>query len=120
MDDWLNAERELFQIPESELVERNDKIEARVSAPGFEPSDVQVIAMSDALIAKAQSTHQHDGSDGDVSFCEFDRKTLFRRLDLPKPINVDQVSANPDKGVLQLTALKLRPGDQSGRHSIAA
>jgi HSP20 family molecular chaperone IbpA len=31
---------------------------------------------------------------------------MFRRFDLPEPINVDKVTANLDKGVLQLIALK--------------
>ena len=58
MYDWLSAERELFRIPESELVDRNEKFETRVSAPGFEPADLELIAMPDALIVKAQSTHR--------------------------------------------------------------
>jgi len=77
MDDWLNAERELFQVPESELVERNEKFEARVNAPGFEPSDVQVIAMPDALIVKAQSSHRHDETEGDVRFLRVRPESKF-------------------------------------------
>ena len=48
MDDWLSAERDLFRIPESELVERDGKFEARISAPGFDPADVHVTALPDA------------------------------------------------------------------------
>lgn len=106
MNDWLSAERDLFRIPESELVERDGKFEARVSVPGFDPRDMHVTALPDALIVKGSSTHGHDESEGHIRFCEFDQKTLFRRFDLPEPINVDKVTANLDKGVLQLTALK--------------
>jgi len=106
IQDWLDAERQLFRIPESELLERDGKFEARISAPGFDPGDVKVIATPDAPIVKASSSHKHDQSEEGVRFCEFDQKTLFRRLDLPEPINVDKVTANPDNGVLQLTALK--------------
>lgn len=116
MQDWLDAERQLFRIPESDLLERDGKFEARVSAPGFDPGEVKVIAMPDALIVKASSTHKHDENEGGVRFCEFDRKTLFRRLDLPEPINVEKVTANLDKGVLQLTAMK----SGRGQHSHAA
>jgi HSP20 family molecular chaperone IbpA len=104
--DWLTAERDLFRIPESELVEREGKFEARVAAPGIDPSDVTVTALPDALIVQGSTVHKHEHSDGDVRFCEFDQRTLFRRFDLPERINVDQVTASLDKGVLQLTARK--------------
>src|SRR6185437_10581718 len=97
MNDWLSAERDLFRVPESELMERDGKFVARISAPGIEPSDVTVTAMPDALIVKGSTSHTHEHNDGDVRFCEFDQRTIFRRFDLPEPINVDQVTANLDK-----------------------
>jgi len=106
VDDWLLAERDLFRLPESELIERDGKYEARVSAPGIDADDVRVTALPDALIVKGSSTHKHERTDGDIRFSEFDQRTMFRRFDLPEPINVDKVTANLDKGVLQLTALK--------------
>jgi HSP20 family molecular chaperone IbpA len=106
VDDWLSAERDLFRLPESELIEKDGKFEARVSAPGIDPEDVKVTALPDALIVKGSSTHKNERADGDIRFSEFDQRTLFRRFDLPEPINVDKVTANLDKGVLQLTALK--------------
>jgi HSP20 family molecular chaperone IbpA len=106
VDDWLLAERDLFRLPESELIERDGKFEARVSAPGIDADDVTVTALPNALIVKGSSTHKHERTDGDIRFCEFDQRTIFRRFDLPEPINVDKVTANLDKGVLQLIALK--------------
>src|SRR6185437_9962474 len=102
-------------------MERDGKFVARISAPGIEPSDVTVTALPDALIVKGSTSHTHEHNDGDVRFCEFDQRTIFRRFDLPEPINVDQVTANLDKGVLQLTARKStqqRTGSSKG--SIAA
>jgi HSP20 family molecular chaperone IbpA len=120
MQDWLDAERQLFRIPESELLDRDGKFEARVSAPGFNPGDVKVIAMPDALIVKASSSHTHDRNEDGVRFCEFGQKTLFRRLDLPEPINVERVTANLDNGVLQVTAIKSKSETMHGQHSHAS
>jgi HSP20 family protein len=106
LDDWFAAERDLFHIPASELVEKEGKFEATVSAPGFEPGDVKITALPDALIVRAESTHKHDKTEGDVRFCEFGQKSLFRRFELPEPINLDKVTAELDKGVLRLTAFK--------------
>lgn len=118
--DWLTAERDLFSVPESELMERDGKFVARISTPGIDPADVTVTALPDALIVKGSTTHKHEHDDGDVRFCEFDQKTLFRRFDLPERINVDQVTASLDKGMLQLTARKAPQQSGSGKSLRAA
>jgi len=87
-------------------VEKAGKFEIQVNAPGFGPADVQITALPEALIVKASSMHKHDKSEANVRFCEFGEKTLFRRFDLPEPIDVDKVTADLDKGVLRLTAFK--------------
>lgn len=120
VDDWLEAERDLFQIPESELVEQGDEFEIKVNAPGFNPADVRVTVLPDALFVRAWFTHKHDESEGNVRFCEFCQKALFRRFDLPEPINLDKVTANLDQGVLHLTAIKANQADVQKAQASAA
>lgn len=79
-DDWLNAERDLLRVPESELVEQDGKFEVRVGAPGFTPGDVQVTDLPDDLIVKASFTHKHDKSEGNMQFCPFGQKTCSAAL----------------------------------------
>lgn len=54
--------------------------------------------LSGALSVKAVSTHTHSEKDGNVRFCEFGQKSLYRRFDLPEPINLDKVTADMNKG----------------------
>jgi hypothetical protein len=42
----------------------------------------------------------------EVHFCEFGQRQLFRRLDLPAPINPDKVTATLDRGILHMVAEK--------------
>ena len=67
----LNAERD--QSVRLKL-QQSGKFEVRMNAPGFEPGDVKVTALPDALIVKAASTHTHTGKEANVRFCEFGRK----------------------------------------------
>jgi HSP20 family protein len=80
----------------------------RVAVPGFDAKDIHVTvtAIPGALIVNAQAKHNHEQSEGDVYFCEFGRRHLYRQIDLPAPINPDKVTANLEHGVLQLTAEK--------------
>ena len=79
---------------------------ARIAVPGFDAKDIQVSAMPVALVIQAETAHTHEGKSGDVCFCEFSGKQLFRRLDLPASVDVDKVSASVDNGILQITAPK--------------
>lgn len=119
MEDWFNAERDLLRIPEAEFVEHDGEFKLQINAPGFDAGDIHVTALPDALIVKGTSTHEHDATEGNVHFCEFDRKTLFRRFDLPKAIDPDGVTADLDKGVLRLTARKQEREPEKGE-SIAS
>jgi HSP20 family protein len=88
------------------LIENKDDFRARVALPGFEAKDLEVDAAPNALVVRAESTHTHEGKEGDVRFCEFSGKKMFRRLDLPADIDVDKVTASLDKGILEVTAPK--------------
>jgi HSP20 family molecular chaperone IbpA len=109
LDDWLKAERELIWAPESDLVEKNGQFQLQIAVPGFDAKDIKVTAFSDALAVCAESAHRHEKSDGNVYFCEFGEKTLFRKFELPAPIDVDKVTARLEKGVLQISAAKNEP-----------
>jgi len=106
LEDWLQAERDLVLSPPSELVDDEKQFTARVAMPGFDAKDIHVSAMPDALVIQAGATHSHEGKAGNVRFCEFSEKQLFRRLDLPASVDVDKVKASVDKGILQITAPK--------------
>lgn len=107
LDDWLRAELDTTWVPVFELLERGKDFQLQVSLPGVEARDIQVSAFRDALIVRAEAAHTHEGKSDGVCFCGRAEKMLFRRLELPAPINVDKVSASLNKGVLQVTAPKL-------------
>ena len=109
VDDWLQAEREVVWSPASELVDDKKEFRARIALPGFDAKDIQVSAMPDALVIQADTSHTHEGKSGNVCFCEFSEKNLFRRLPLPASIDVDKVTASVEKGILEITAPKATP-----------
>jgi len=106
LDDWLQAEREVVWSPASELVENKDEFCARLALPGFDAKDLEVTATPNAVIVRGESTHTHEGKEGEVCFCEFSGKKLFRRVDLPSEIDVNKVTASLDKGMLEIDAPK--------------
>lgn len=113
LDDWLEAEREVVWSPPSELIEKKDAYRARIAVPGFEANEVQVAATPEALIVEAESAHTHNINEGDVRMCEFSGKKLYRRIDLPSKINVEQATASLNNGILEVSAPKVEAAKQA-------
>jgi HSP20 family molecular chaperone IbpA len=109
LKDWLQAERDEVWSPAAELVEDEKEFKARITLPGFDAKEIEVTALPDALVVQAAAAHNHEGESGNVCFCEFSEKELFRRLDLPASVDVDKVTASLDKGMLQINAPKAAP-----------
>ena len=106
LEDWLQAERDIVESPEAELVEKDGKFQVRVAVQGFDVKDIRVTAMPTTLFVYAETKQKQEKREGDVYFSEFGQKQVFRRLDLPAPINVENVTASLDRGVLQIMASK--------------
>jgi len=106
LNDWLQAEDDLLTIPKSDLVETDGRFEMQVAVPGFDAKDIEVDALPDAVIVRAENSHKHETKDDRIQFCEFSQKALFRRFDLPTPVDLDHVTAEFDKGLLKISAPK--------------
>jgi HSP20 family protein len=112
VDDWLRAERDVIWSPAVELTERDRDFRARIALPGFNEKNLRVTAAPEALIVEAENTHSHNGRKDGVLLCEFSGKRLFRRLELPAPIDVDKVTAALDQGILLVHAPKAAQSKQ--------
>ena len=91
LEDWLQAEREL--TPETELSEKDREFQARINVSGVEPKDIRVIALPNSILLQGSN--------------------FFRRLEFPRPIDLDRVVAKFDRGILQVIAPK-------GQEAVAA
>jgi len=111
-DTFVEEERDVIWSPTVELIESARDFRARIALPGFRGKNLKVTAAPEALIVEARNTHSHDGTKDGVLLCEFSDKRLFRRLELPAPINVDKVTATLDRRILWVHAPKVAQADQ--------
>ena len=106
LDHWFRAERDLLQVPEAHMIEKDKSFHLHVAVPGLDEKDLKITALPNALIISAASKHKHSGINGDLHLCAFGDKRLFRRFDLSAPINTHKVHATVDNGLLKVTAFK--------------
>jgi HSP20 family molecular chaperone IbpA len=139
LEDWFAAERELFRFPESEIKETESCFEIRAAVPGFRAEDLQVQVLPELIVieGKAEEARPSPVADPAVAvnaedktapltdaapadspmmpkdekliFTEFGSKRLFRQYRLPMAVDVNEVRATLDKGILTVSARKKEP-----------
>ena len=107
LDDWFRAEHELLGRPTAELAEKDSSYQVQVALPGFEAKDIEVTATPTGLIVHAATEKQNKTEENSVLWTEFGSSDVYRRFEVPIAINVDQVTAKLDNGILQINAPKV-------------
>jgi HSP20 family molecular chaperone IbpA len=104
MEDWLQAERELFFVPQAEITETPNGIKITIEAKGFDTKDFEVIALPREVLVEAKHEKiAHNGHKGSKDET-FETKCLYRRFELATPININKVKATIDHGELRIEA----------------
>jgi HSP20 family molecular chaperone IbpA len=106
IEDWLKAEREVLGWPAVEMAENDKEYEFQMTLAGFDAKEVEVTALPSEIIVHAQTKSEKKTEESNVTSTEFGSSDVYRRFELPQPINVDRTKARLDKGVLQITAAK--------------
>lgn len=104
MENWLQAEQELFWRPAVELTEKDDSFLLEVALPGFEAKDLDIEVTDEDVLLKAEAVHEHNEDKGTIHFCSFARGKMFHTIHLPRKIDTEKVTTEFRNGMLRLTA----------------
>jgi HSP20 family protein len=104
LEDWTQAERELFWRPALELCENDGQFQLEAAISGVEAKDITIEVTPEDIILRADINHEHKNEKGTVHYCEFESGSMFRSIHLPKRIDPDKVRAEFRNGLLHLTA----------------
>ncbi len=98
LEDWLAAERELFNVPKAEMTEDEHVFTMAVDVAGFEDADVHVTAEPDQIVIAAEMEKTADG------FRE--TQSMFRRF-VVTAIDPAKVTARVEGKMLTIVAPKV-------------
>lgn len=102
MDDWFRAERELFNVPASDLTETEGAYHLVASVPGLEGKDIELTATPHEIVVRGSSECESKREEGATLISERCHNEVFRRYELAAPIDVEKVSAKVAEGVLRV------------------
>ena len=109
LEDWVQAERDLFWVPPAELAETEGEVELTVAVPGFDPQDVHVTAQPGEIVIRGDHERRTEKKEKGVLYSEFDQKALYRRFEIALPIDIGHVTAKVENGMLTVKAPKKAP-----------
>jgi len=117
VDDWIQAEHDLFWVPQAELTETESEFKVKAGVPGFEAKDLDITVQPCEILIQGNSEKHEEKTEEGVAYTEFGAKSLYRRFELATPIEIGAVTANVENGMLTVTAPKKK---QSGKEIAAA
>lgn len=114
LDNWLQAESELFEPTPIDVKESPDGLKLFADVRGFAPKEIEVDLEPRrvTIIGKQQSGAQQQS--GSISVARHRATRMLRSLQLPVEIDTRLASARVERGVLELDMKKLRPAKSNG------
>jgi HSP20 family protein len=88
--------------PAIDVVEKDDKFVAKVELPGVHEEDVDVIIMGDMMIIEGEKQAESEVKKKGYSYTETSYGSFSRSIAIPSIVDIDKISANFDKGVLEI------------------
>lgn len=117
LDDWLTAKREVCW-PSAELTERDGEYVLKVALAGFEPDEITVTATPREIIIKAAHKEEKKSAGegaAKVRWSEFRSNDVFRRVELPRAVDVEKISADFKNGLLEIVARQAQDKEESAQ-----
>ena len=103
---WDSGEDSIFK-PAVELVDHDDKMTLRVSIPGIDKENVDVSVTRDTVKISGKFEDKKEDKGNGYYISELNYKEFERMINLPVPVQNDQVVAEYNDGVLVLDLPKL-------------
>lgn len=106
LEDWFQAERDLFWIPRAELAETDTEFKIHVGVPGMDAKNLEVTAQSGEILVRGNTEKRVKKRGKGVYYSEFGEKSMFRGFEVPVSIDLDRATASVENGMLTVTVPK--------------
>lgn len=93
-------------VPPAEMEESEDAIQVRLEVPGMNPDDLDVQVNAESISIRGERKSESTTEDKGIKRSEFRYGTFQRVIPLSSRINQNDVQANYNNGVLELTLPK--------------
>jgi HSP20 family protein len=120
LENWLQAEKELFHPVLVNITESNGSFEVKAEVPGFNEKEIEVGVEPYRLTITGTRETKKEEKKGKAVYAESCSDQILRIVNLPAEIETDKVTATLKNGVLELTLPKVAKANTLRIHPKAA
>lgn len=102
--------------PAIEVTQADGKLLIQCEVPGIAPNDVKLEVNNDELIIQGERRSEREQNERGIQRSERQYGAFYRSIPLPEGVNVDQITARAQNGVLEITVPT--PQQRENRRSI--
>jgi HSP20 family protein len=110
IEDWFQAENELFEPLHTDITESDESISVKVEVPGFTERELQVAIEPSRLAISGKRESNKEEKNGKMTHSEACSREIFRVIDLPAEVDTGNATATLKDGILELTIPKAAKG----------
>ena len=89
-------------VPSANIKEKEDRFEVELAIPGFDKKDVHIELNDGLLTISSEKSSEDEEKDAHYSRREFQYASFTRSFRLPDNVNVDDIQAKFNNGVLEV------------------
>jgi HSP20 family protein len=109
INDWFQAERELFHPAHINLSETEDSFTVRAEVPGFTANELEINLEGRRLTVSGKREKHEERKDKRMVYSETCSDEILRVLDLPAEVEAESAEATLKDGILELELAKAAP-----------
>jgi HSP20 family protein len=111
----LRWPEEALRMPAVDVFEESGQVVVKAELPGMTKEEVDVKVDGDLLTISGKKQREEKVERADYFRYERHSGAFTRTIRLPAQVELDQVTAKLEKGVLEIRAPKVTPGKETGR-----
>jgi len=118
-DSFLNEDYGLsnYQSPKVNVIEEDDKFILEMAVPGIKKENIQLNVEKDIL--KVSHNENQESTEKAFNRIEFSYSSFERNFKLSESIDVDNIEAKMENGILTITLLKKEEAKEKPKREIA-
>lgn len=109
-EDWLQAVSEILLDVQADVVETETGLTILAAVPGFGEKELEVRVAPRSVCITGRREEATQQSDEKGASAERRSSQIFRTVELPSEINLDQVKASLSDGILEIQLVKVGLG----------
>jgi len=99
----------IFRTPLSNITETDTEFNIKAELPGLDKGDIEITYDDGVLEIKGEQKEEKEEKEKGYIRREFSSSSYYRAFQLPENIDPDKITANLDKGILNITIPKKEP-----------